>query len=53
MLIEEKKDSIHKGHTSNYILVHCEADLDIENKIVTVKCDGANEGYITGIVTNT
>ncbi len=48
VLIEEKKKGVYKGHTSNYILVHCQAEKDenLENEIITVKCTGAEAEYI-------
>ncbi len=50
VLIEEKKKNIYKGHTSNYILVECKSNEEIENTIVTVKCNKTNEKFIEGNV---
>ena len=52
VLIEEKKNEKYKGHTENYILVMCESSQNLENKIVTVLCNTAVNGYIEGNVTN-
>ena len=38
VLFEEKKNGTYHGHTKNYLLVYCEADENLENKIVKVKC---------------
>lgn len=46
VLFEEKKDGIYKGHTQNYIMVHCETDENLENKIVKVLCKEVKEEYI-------
>ena len=46
VLFEEKKDGIYKGHTKNYILVHCLTDENLENKIVKIKCKKAEKEYI-------
>lgn len=46
VLFEEKKDGIYKGHTRNYILVHCLTDENLENKIVKIKCKKAEKEYI-------
>lgn len=48
VLIEEKKDGIYKGHTSNFILVECKSDKSIENEIVKVECKEAYPEYIVG-----
>ena len=61
VLFEEQKDGIYKGHTKNYILIHCNdikndlnnnkrtsntSNKEIENQILTVKCIKAHEEYI-------
>ena len=46
VLFEEKRDGIYKGHTQNYIMVHCETDENLENKIVKVLCEEVKEEYI-------
>ena len=33
VLFEEEKEKIYKGHTQNYILVYCQTDKKINNKI--------------------
>ena len=50
VLIEEKKNGKFKGHTKNYVLVMCESDLDLENKIVTVSCKMAENEHVEGTV---
>ena len=46
VLFEEEKDGIYKGHTANYMLVYCETNEDLENKIKTVKCVKAYDNHI-------
>lgn len=46
VLFEEEKDGVYKGHTQNYIMVHCETSENVENKVVTVMCEQAKEEYI-------
>ena len=61
VLFEEQKDGIYKGHTKNYILIHCNeikndlnsnkktsniSNKEIENQILTVKCIKAHKEYI-------
>ena len=56
VLFEEQKNGIYKGHTKNYILVHCKSINDtknskrIENEIISVKCIKACEEYLIGDV---
>ena len=38
VLFEEEKEKIYKGHTQNYILVYCQTDKKIDNKIEKVIC---------------
>ena len=38
VLFEEEKDGVYKGHTANYMLIHCKTNEDLENKIKKVKC---------------
>ena len=37
-LFEEKKDGIYTGHTQNYIMIYCETNENLENKIEKVLC---------------
>ena len=46
VLFEEEKVGLYKGHTSNYILVYCKSDENIENKILDVKCEKIENGNI-------
>lgn len=46
VLFEEKKDGTYKGHTQNYIMIHCETTENLENKIVKVLCKEIKEEYI-------
>ncbi len=46
VLFEEKKDGIYKGHTQNYIMIHCETDRNIENIIDKVLCKEVKEEYV-------
>lgn len=46
VLFEEEKDGIFKGHTKNYILAYCKTNKNIENKLVKVKCIGAENDHI-------
>ncbi|MBR3003418.1 MAG: tRNA (N(6)-L-threonylcarbamoyladenosine(37)-C(2))-methylthiotransferase MtaB [Clostridia bacterium] len=38
VLFEEEKVGLYKGHTQNYILVYCESEENLENKIQNVIC---------------
>ena len=46
VLFEEKKDGIFKGHTQNYIMVHCKTNKNLENQIVEITVEGATEEYV-------
>ncbi len=46
VLFEEEKHGVWQGHTKNYILAHYQTEKNMENKIVTLKCIGAEEEYI-------
>ena len=46
VLFEEEKQGVYKGHTQNYILVYCESDEDLSNKIIEVKCNGIKDDYL-------
>lgn len=46
VLFEEKKNGTYHGHTKNYLLVYCEADENLENKIVKVKCKEAFDDHL-------
>lgn len=47
VLFEEEKNGVWQGHTKNYILAHYKTDENMENKIVKLKCIGAEKEYIT------
>ena len=47
VLFEEEKNGVWQGHTKNYILAHYKTDENMENKIVKLKCIGAEEEYIS------
>lgn len=46
VLFEEEKNDIWQGHTKNYILAHYKTKENLENKIITLQCVGAEEEYI-------
>ena len=46
ILFEENKNGIYKGHTKNYILACCKTNQNLENKIITAKCQKAHEDCI-------
>ena len=46
VLFEEEKEKIYKGHTQNYIMVHCKSDKNLDNKIVKVICKKAEKEHI-------
>ena len=48
VLFEEEKEKIYKGHTQNYILVYCQTDKKINNKIEKVICKKAEQDHILG-----
>ena len=50
VLFEEEKEKIYKGHTQNYILVYCQTDKKIDNKIENVICKKAEQDHILGEV---
>ena len=50
VLFEEEKEKIYKGHTQNYILVYCQTDKKIDNKIEKVICKKAEQDHIFGKV---
>ena len=50
VLFEEEKEKIYKGHTQNYILVYCQTDKKIDNKIEKVICKKAEQDHILGEV---
>lgn len=52
VLFEEEKEGIYQGHTQNYILVHCQSEKKLENKILKVECQKAFEEYIVGLIYN-
>ena len=52
VLFEEKKDGVYKGHTSNYILVHCKSNKNLENKETKVLCEKVEKDYIVGSLLN-
>ena len=48
VLFEEEKEKIYKGHTQNYILVYCQTDKKIDNKIEKVICKKTEQDHILG-----
>ena len=48
VLFEEEKSETYKGHTQNYILVYCQTDKKIDNKIEKVICKKAEQDHILG-----
>ena len=48
VLVEEKKDGIYKGHTSNFMFIEFKSDKNIENEIVEVTCSEAYPEYLVG-----
>ena len=50
VLFEEEKLETYKGHTQNYIMVHCKSDKNLDNKIVKVICKKAEKEHIEGEV---
>ena len=48
VLWEETKNGVIKGHTQNYILVYCQTDKKIDNKIEKVICKKAEQDHILG-----
>ena len=48
VLFEEEKSGVYKGHTQNYIMVYCESEENLENKIITVVCKNAEQEHIVG-----
>ena len=52
ILFEEEKKGLYKGHTQNYILVYCEADTSLENKLIDVICYKIQDGKIYSKIDN-
>ncbi len=46
VLFEEEKVGLYKGHTQNYIMVYCESNEKLDNKIKRVKCKKVIEDHI-------
>ena len=46
VLFEEEKIGIYKGHTQNYIMVYCESEEKLDNKIKNVKCKKVDDDHI-------
>ena len=46
VLFEEEKDGVWQGHTKNYILAHYKTEENLENKIIKLQCQGAEQEYI-------
>ena len=46
VLFEEEKVGIYKGHTQNYIMVYCESEEKLDNKIKKIKCKKVIEDHI-------
>ena len=51
VLFEEYDGEYYKGHTSNYIVVKCKYNQDIQNKINKVKVEGNNNKFeLIGVI---
>ena len=48
VLFEEEKNGVYKGHTQNYIMVYCESNRNLDNKIECVLCEIAEQEHIYG-----
>ena len=48
LLVEAKKKNLWHGHTSNYLDVYFESNLELENKIVKVKIKSYKNNVIIG-----
>ena len=48
VLFEEEKNGMYKGHTQNYIVVYCKSEENLDNKIVDVVCENAEQEHIIG-----
>ncbi len=48
VLFEEEKDGIFKGHTQNYIMVYCKLNKNLENQVISVRCEKAEQEHILG-----
>ena len=46
VLFEEEKDGVWQGHTKNYILAHYKTEKNLENKMIKLQCQGAEQEYI-------
>ena len=46
VLFEEEKNGMWQGHTKNYILAHYKTEENMENKIIKLKCEKAEQEYI-------
>ena len=47
VLFEEEKNGMWQGHTKNYILAHYKTEENMENKIIELKCEKAEQEYIS------
>ena len=46
VLFEEEKDGVWQGHTKNYILAHYKTEENLENKMIKLQGQGAEQEYI-------
>ena len=46
VLFEEEKDGVYKGHSKNYIEIHCKTNQKLENKLINVVCKQVGKNYI-------
>lgn len=46
VLFEEEKNGYYQGHTKNYILAGVKSKIDLENKIVKMKCISSEVDHI-------
>ena len=52
VLFEEEKNDIYKGHTQNYIMVYCKSNKSLDNQIVKVLCQKAEQEHILANINN-
>lgn len=46
VLFEEEKNGYYQGHTKNYILACVKSNIDLENKIIKMKCISSEVDHI-------
>ena len=50
VLVEEKTEGYYKGHTDNYLYVNLKSEEDIENKMVDVTIENAEDENLCGTI---